>query len=81
MLETRNLIFTEDLNIGFNLQIGVISDPTAILKRLYWLKNDEFFEPISGNTITTGNTADYRTFYVEARFFKFISNKIIKTSL
>jgi len=75
MLETRNLILTEDINIGdpFNLQVGVTPIPTVTLEKIYWLRNDPMFDPISGNTMLP-----FRTFYTEARFFNAKTGKVIK---
>jgi len=80
MLENRNVIFTEDINIGdpFNLTIGIIPDPVVKIKRLYWLKNDEDFDPLSGSTTNSPIYLNYKTFYVEARFFNAKTGKVIK---
>ena len=80
MLENRNVIFTEDINIGdpFNLTIGIIPDPSVKIKRLYWLKNDEDFDPLSGSTTNSPIYLNYKTFYVEARFFNAKTGKVIK---
>ena len=80
MLENRNLIFTEDINIGnpFDIVIGVIPDSKITLKRLYWLKNDKDFDPLSGSTTNNPIYLNYKTFYVEARFFNAKTGKVIK---
>ena len=80
MLENRNLIFTEDINVGdpFNLTIGVVPDTTIKIKRLYWLKNDEDFDPLSGSTTNNPIYLNYKTFYVEARFFNAKTGKVVK---
>ena len=80
MLENRNLIFTEDMNIGdpFNLTVGAIPYPAVKIKRLYWLKNDKDFDPLSGSTTNNPIYLNYKTFYVEARFFNAKTGKVIK---
>lgn len=60
--ETNNLIFTEDLNI-FNTTNALLP-----FNRLYWLRNDEFFN----------NSNNNKTVYMDASFFNAKTGKITR---